>query len=687
MKSFLEIIEEAKQGEKHAVMTFGRMNPPTTGHLKVIDKVKEIAHKVGGSHHVIVSHSQDSKKNPLSGEQKVKHLKRYSPGTNVEASSKEHPSIFHQASKLYKKGVTHLHVVVGSDRVKEFRDSLHKYNGISGKHGHYKFHKITVHSAGQRDPDAEGTEGMSGTKMREHAKNKNFHEFRKGVPAHVSDTHAKELMHDTRKGMGLHESADHGRFKAIFVTGGPGSGKDVIIREGIPSSKIVELNLIQARDYLADKQKLSEKTTDYRREAIRNRGPLIINGPADDNEKITYIKEELEELGYETMMIFVNTTDEASKERNSLLSRMMAESVRHDKWLKSQLVTKQYQEMYSNFINFDNTGDLNDKEFDIHEVYELSRDFLSKTVINESADEWLIKNNKLDINYTINRLFEDKQNDKTTNRFLKVKTTPSLTASMAVPADNRPTDPNGDNIKWDGNKKRGGYTFRTYESTGNSSVSSSNPKVEISASSKEKNFNQDKETKKIKKFGDRSGREAKLGNPSGLGSEWNTRTNGSGLTGGAGLGNQTYSESQDYSNANPASTAFPSGGSVNPLSSDYEPKKKGFKKFRKEAIDSPGEVAMGVGGTLGGATNKEPMETYADRKNNVIIRDKKKIKESHVEELEKGLVKLNNHSYDSIDKLMQTISKKHGITGKKLHDEFKQKHGKIPDTWIKEKKC
>jgi predicted kinase len=698
MKSFLEIIEEAKQGEKHAVMTFGRMNPPTTGHLKVVDKVKEVAHKVGGSHQVIVSHSQDTKKNPLSGEQKVKHLKRYSPGTNFKSSSKEHPTFLQHAAELHKQGVTHLHMVAGSDRVKEYKEKLNKYNGTH-KGALYNFKKIHVHSAGQRDPDAEGTTGMSGTKMRDAAAEKRLHDvknkegkvikpgFRSGVPHHVSDTHTKELMHDTRKGMGLHESDDHGRFKAIFVTGGPGSGKDVIIREAIPSSKIVELNLIQARDYLADKQKLSEKTTDYRREAIRNRGPLIINGPADDNEKITYIKEELEELGYETMMVFVNTTDEASKERNSLLNRMMVESIRHDKWEKSQQVARQYQEMYSNFISFDNTGNLNDKEFDIHEVYELSKDFLTKIVINESADEWLIKNNKLDINYTINRLFEDKTNDKTTNRFLKVKTTPSLTASMAVPADNRPTDPNGDNIKWDGNKKRGGYTFRTYESTGNSSVSSSNPKVKSFPEPKEKNFNQDKETKKVKKFGDRSGKEAKLGNPSGLGSEWNTRTNGSGLTGGAGLGNQTYSESQDYSNANPASTAFPSGGSVNPLSSDYEPKKKGFKKFRKEAIDSPGEVAMGVGGTLGGATNKEPMETYADKKNNLIIRDKKKIKESHVEELEKGLVKLNNHSYDSIDKLMQTISKKHGITGKKLHDEFKQKHGKIPDTWIKEKKC
>ena len=70
MKSFLELSEEKSQG-KHATMAFGRMNPPTTGHLKLIDKVKEVAHKVGGSHHVIVSHTQDSKKNPLSSAKKV----------------------------------------------------------------------------------------------------------------------------------------------------------------------------------------------------------------------------------------------------------------------------------------------------------------------------------------------------------------------------------------------------------------------------------------------------------------------------------------------------------------------------------------------------------------------------------------------------------------------------------------
>ena len=78
MKSFLEILKEEEQGAKHHVTTFGRMNPPTTGHMKLIDKVHSVATKHHASHSVVVSHSQDSKKNPLSPEQKKKHLKRYS---------------------------------------------------------------------------------------------------------------------------------------------------------------------------------------------------------------------------------------------------------------------------------------------------------------------------------------------------------------------------------------------------------------------------------------------------------------------------------------------------------------------------------------------------------------------------------------------------------------------------------
>ena len=168
MKSFLELVEETKQGEVHHAMTFGRMNPPTTGHLKLIDKVKDVAKQHNAGHTVVTSHTQDAKKNPLSGEQKVKHLQRYSPGTNFKTSSKEHPTFLHHAVELHKQGVTHLHMVAGSDRVKEYKEKLNKYNGTH-KVALYNFKKIHVHSAGQRDPDAEGTTGMSGTKMRDAA--------------------------------------------------------------------------------------------------------------------------------------------------------------------------------------------------------------------------------------------------------------------------------------------------------------------------------------------------------------------------------------------------------------------------------------------------------------------------------------------------------------------------------------
>ena len=376
MKSFIEILKEKDSETKHHVMTFGRMNPPTTGHLKLIDKVKEIAKKQNAGHTVVVSHSQDAKKNPLSSEQKLKHLKRYSPDTHFEASSKEHPTFLQHAAMLHKQGVTHLHMVVGSDRVKEMHDKLHQYNGTHPG-ALYNFKKITVHSAGNRDPDAEGTTGMSGTKMREHAKNKDLTSFKKGIPAHVPEHHAKELMHDVRHGMGLHESTYHGHGKAIFVTGGPGSGKDVIIRECIAGQNIMEFNFTQVSDILNDKHKLAMRSMNPRMESIRNRGPLIINGPADDSSKISNIKEELEELGYETMMIFVDTTDSVSMERNTLLSRMMAESIRHERWSKAHDNINTFTNLFTNFIRFDNTGDLENKIDDISETFKATSEFFS----------------------------------------------------------------------------------------------------------------------------------------------------------------------------------------------------------------------------------------------------------------------------------------------------------------------
>ena len=571
MKSFLELVEEKDAG-KHAVMTYGRMNPPTTGHLKLIDKVKEVAAKNKASHHVIVSHTQDAKKNPLSPEQKVKHLKRYAPDTNIEKASKEHPSIFHHAEKLHKQGVTHLHVVVGSDRVKEFKDSLNKYNGKPNKEGHtpYNFKKITVHSAGHRDPDAEGSEGMSGTKMREHAKGGNVKEFRKGVPAHVSDTHAKELMHDTRKGMGIHESYNRGQFKAIFVTGGPGSGKDIVIREAIAESKIVELNYIQAQEYLGDKQKLSEKTSDFRRESIRNRGPLIINGPADDKDRISYIKEELEELGYDTMMIFVNTSNETSKERNSLLSRMMMESVRQDRWMKSQRNTKYFNESFENFISFDNTGDLDSKEDDISGIYESTTNFLGSDSLGETAEDWLDRRNKV----SIDSLFKESRNVQSTIKPIQKTGTKKFLNDNAPGQQLQRKIGKVDDVRDGDVKYNSSYTFRTYGEE-------SGPKVEVLPQAKEPNFQKDKEKIKAQKnntFNRISGTSTQ-GN--GVGPTFSSR---SGLP--AGLGDQTYREQKEFSS---------------------------FRKV-KEAIDDPGACDMGVGGVLGGGSNKEPLVTPNDNK-------------------------------------------------------------------------
>jgi predicted kinase len=598
MKSFLDILEEEKSGDKHHVMAFGRMNPPTTGHLKLIHKIRDTAEKHNATHSVVVSHSQDSKKNPLSGQQKVKHLNRYSPGTHFQSSSKEHPTILHHAAELHKKGVTHLHVVAGSDRVKEMHTLLHKYNGHEAGHGKYHFKKITVHSAGHRDPDSEGSEGMSGTKMREHAKSKNFHEFRKGVPEHVSDKHAKELMHDTRKGMGLHEDVDRGMFKAIFVTGGPGSGKDVIIREAIAEGRITELNFVQATDYLGDKQKLSEQTKDFRREAIRNRGPLIINGPADNNEKVMQIKESLEEIGYETMMVFVDTSDEVSKERNSSLSRMMVESVRQDKWSKSQRNTKYFTEVFTKFVPFDNTGDIESKEEDIHDIYESTKDFLDSRISNEVAEDWLVRNHKSYVNFKLDTLFKEDTNVQVPNKFIqKIRTKGGSKTNGGskrfLNDNNSPVQQlarkfgKQDDVRDGDLASNSGYTFRTYEGK--------EPTVKIQPQAKEPNFQKDKE-KVISKKRWSNGASGAI-RTSGVGPEYDTRQQGT-VYPMSGMGDVTYKEQKEFSS---------------------------FRKV-KEAIDDPGANDMGVGGTLGGATNKEPLVTPADnqvRVNNLLKKKKK----------------------------------------------------------------
>jgi len=589
MKSFLEVLKEEESGDVHHVMTFGRMNPPTTGHLKVIEKVKEIAKKHGADHTVVVSHSQDAKKNPLSAEQKLKHLKRYSPDTHFEASSKEKPTFLQHAAALNKKGVTHLHLVVGSDRVKEMHDKLHQYNGTHPG-ALYNFKKITVHSAGHRDPDAEGTEGMSGTKMREHAKNNDLSSFRKGVPSHVPEHHARELMRDVRKGMGLHESYTYGRNKAIFVTGGPGSGKDVVIRECIAGQNITEHNFSQVIDILNDKHKLAMKSMNPRYESIRARSPLIINGPADDLEKIAHIKEELEELGYKTMMIFVDTSNKVSKDRNEHLTKMIEESTRYTKWQKSQSNAPYFNQIFDEFVLFENNLSLELEEENITETYLKTNEFLGGVIYSNTNTNRFI--NIYESNKGAKGIQKANLKDK---GLLKDNNSPVMQAQRKMGQQ--------DDVRDGDVKSNGTYTFRTYA---------------------EAKFNMDNDKEKVLKRGNTSLREPKLGRIDAVGGTFDTRTSGQGLTGGAGLGNQTYSEDsigQEFSNAQTASGPKPRGVSPNPLG-----EKKKLKGFKESLQSGETGYETGVSGTLSAAANKEPMETPSDKyiQSGITIKNKKK---------------------------------------------------------------
>jgi hypothetical protein len=203
--------------EKHHVLAFGRMNPITSGHEAVVNKLHSVAKEHGASHSLVVSHSQDAKKNPLTGEQKVAHAKNAFPGTKVSSASKEAPTILHHAAAAHAAGATHLHVIAGSDRHEEMHNLLHKYNGQKAAHGHYNFKKITVHSSGERDPDAEGTTGISASKMREHAASGNKAEFHKGAPSKMKPEHKDAMYNDVRKGMNIKEELRSDMGAAAYI--------------------------------------------------------------------------------------------------------------------------------------------------------------------------------------------------------------------------------------------------------------------------------------------------------------------------------------------------------------------------------------------------------------------------------------------------------------------------------------
>ena len=201
------------------VFTFGRFNPPTTGHEKLIEKLASVAKKEGADFMVFPSHSQNDKKDPLDHKTKVGFMKKMFPkySRNI-ISNKNAKTAFLIAPMLYDMGYKRCIMVVGGDRVTEFKTTLNKYNGKKGNHGFYDFKDgIEVVSAGERDPDAEGVSGMSASKMRAAAAANRYEDekdpktgkilngFKSGLPKKFEKTTGKKLFDVLRKSMNISE--------------------------------------------------------------------------------------------------------------------------------------------------------------------------------------------------------------------------------------------------------------------------------------------------------------------------------------------------------------------------------------------------------------------------------------------------------------------------------------------------
>ena len=219
MKTYQKFMTE-KRGDT-IVFTFGRFNPPTVGHEKLIIAVDNIAKAKGGKYLIFPSHTQDSKKNPLSQAQKIKYIKVMFPKHKRKIIASTDKNALEIASTLYAKKYIHLVMVVGSDRVTEFQSILDRYNGEENTHGFYDFDKIEVVSAGERDPDAEGVEGMSASKMRKAAVEGDFESFRLGTPTALSDDVTKKMFNDVRKGLKLKVIQEGKKWKEIDFSYSP----------------------------------------------------------------------------------------------------------------------------------------------------------------------------------------------------------------------------------------------------------------------------------------------------------------------------------------------------------------------------------------------------------------------------------------------------------------------------------
>ena len=198
IKSFKQYTEEKS---KSVVFTFGRFNPPTTGHEKLLIKVASLA--TGNDYKIFASQTNNPKKDPLQYKEKVMLMRKIFPkhGRNIVLEPNVKNAI-DALVYLYDQGYTKATMVVGADRISDFKTLLNKYNGVKARHGFYEFTDgISIVSAGDRDPDADDVSGMSASKMRAAATAGDFQSFADGLPKSFGDKLGVFNLLRTRMGL------------------------------------------------------------------------------------------------------------------------------------------------------------------------------------------------------------------------------------------------------------------------------------------------------------------------------------------------------------------------------------------------------------------------------------------------------------------------------------------------------
>jgi hypothetical protein len=190
----IEVFKEKPR--KSVAFCFGRMNPPTIGHARLLNTTARAS--AGGDYYIFLSHTQDSKKNPLDYNTKIDFVKSMYPQHADHVSYGSLRTIMEIMEFLYHNNYTDVTYVCGNDRLPAFKELLNKYNGVEGGKTYYKFNSIDIVSSGPRDPDDDGIAGASASAARAAAEAGDKEEFKKITGA---GRFAPQLYKAVRKGM------------------------------------------------------------------------------------------------------------------------------------------------------------------------------------------------------------------------------------------------------------------------------------------------------------------------------------------------------------------------------------------------------------------------------------------------------------------------------------------------------